>query len=340
METATGQAPVGVATPHDERRPAALASEAETQRVADTAARIAGAVRSVLAGQDDAIALAIACQLSGGHLLIEDIPGVGKTLLAQTLAASVGGSFHRIQGTPDLLPGDVTGTMVPHGEGFDLRFRPGPVFSNIVVFDELNRANPRTQAALLEATEEGAVTVDGVTRELPTPFLLVATQNPVEMTGTYPLGEGALDRFAAVVTPGRAGADDEVEVLTGRRGRTMLRSVRPVVDIGDLITAREIVGRTYIADQIARYVVAVLDATRRHPRVRLGASTRGGVALVGLAKARATMAGRHYVVPDDVVAVAGAALAHRVIVVDGDGSVRAGREVVAECVGSVPAPTV
>src|SRR5690606_29655750 len=170
METATGQAPAGVATPHGDRQPAALASEAETQRVADTAARIAGAVRSVLAGQDDAITLAIACQLSGGHLLIEDIPGVGKTLLAQTLAASVGGSFHRIQGTPDLLPDDVTGTMAPHGDGFELRFRPGPVSSNIVVFDELNRANPSTQAALLEATEEGAVTVDGVTRELPTPF--------------------------------------------------------------------------------------------------------------------------------------------------------------------------
>ena len=295
---------------------------------------------SVLAGREDSIRLAIACLLSGGHLLIEDIPGVGKTLLAQALAASVGGSFHRIQGTPDLLPGDVTGTMVPHGDDFELRFRPGPIFSNIVVFDELNRANPRTQSALLEATEEGAVTVDGSTRELPSPFLLVATQNPVEMTGTYPLGEGALDRFAAVVTPGRArrrptrsrcSRAGEGATRCARSSRWSTSATSPL--------PRTVVDQTYIADGIARYVVAILEATRQHPRVRLGASTRGGVALVGLAKSHAAMSGRHYVVPDDVLSVADAALAHRVIVVDGDGSVRAGREVVAECLARVPAPT-
>ncbi len=307
-------------------------------QTADTAARITGSVGGVLAGRTEAIETAVACLLSGGHLLIEDIPGVGKTLLAQALAASVGGSFHRIQGTPDLLPGDVTGTMLPAGDGFELRFRPGPIFSNIVVFDELNRANPRTQSALLEATEEAAVTVDGATRELPAPFLLIATQNPVEMTGTYPLGEGALDRFAAVVTPGRAAADDEVDVLTGRRGRTVLQAVEPVTDIGDLLAARRVVADVYVADQIARYVVALLEATRQHPRVRLGASTRGGVALVGLAKARAAMAGRHYVVPDDVVRVTESALSHRVIVNDA-GSVGAGRDIVAECLDRVPAPT-
>lgn len=308
-------------------------------RVAEIAERVAGSVGTVVAGRTHAIRTALACLLSGGHLLIEDIPGVGKTLLAQALASSVGGSFHRIQGTPDLLPGDVTGSMVPHGDGFELRFRPGPIFSNIVVFDELNRANPRTQSALLEATEESAVTVDGITRDLPAPFLLIATQNPVEMTGTYPLGEGALDRFAAVVSPGRAAPEDEVEVLTGRRGRSMLKSVHPVVDIGDLDGVRSAVHATYLADPIARYVVALLDATRQHPRVRLGASTRGGVALVGLAKAVAAMSGRHYVVPHDVVEVAEAALAHRVITVDGDGTVRGGREVVAECLAKVPAPT-
>jgi MoxR-like ATPase len=320
--------------------PAMAPSQQHADAVADTAGKIADSIGGVLAGREESIRMAIACLLSGGHLLIEDIPGVGKTLLAQALAASVGGSFHRIQGTPDLLPGDVTGTMMPHGEGFELRFRPGPIFSNIVVFDELNRANPRTQSALLEATEEGAVTVDGSTRELPSPFMLVATQNPVEMTGTYPLGEGALDRFAAVVTPGRALPHDEVEVLTGRRGRSVLKHVGPVVDISDLIDARAVVASTFVADPVARYVVDILDATRRHPRVRLGASTRGGVALIGLAKANAAISGRHYVVPDDVLQVADAALAHRVIVVDADGSVRAGREVVAECVERVPAPGV
>jgi MoxR-like ATPase len=308
-------------------------------QVAATGTKVLDAVGGVMAGSEDATRTAVACLLSGGHLLIEDIPGVGKTLLAQALAASIGGSFHRIQGTPDLLPGDVTGSMVPHGDDFELRFRPGPIFSNIVVFDELNRANPRTQSALLEATEEAAVTVDGTTRELPQPFLLVATQNPLEMVGTYPLGEGALDRFAAVVTPGRASALDEVEVLTGRRGRTVLRSVEPVVDIGDLVAARRTVAEVHVADAIARYVVSVLDATRSHPRVRLGASTRGGVSLVGLAKAHAAMRGRHYVIPDDVTAVAEASLAHRVIVSDAVGSVRAGREIVAECLGRVPAPT-
>lgn len=309
--------------------------------VAETAAAITGSVGAVLAGRDDAVATTVACLLSGGHLLIEDIPGVGKTLLAQALAASVGGSFHRIQGTPDLLPGDVLGSMVPRtpeldGAGFDLRFRPGPIFSNVVVFDELNRANPRTQAALLEATEEGAVTVDGQTRALPDPFLLVATQNPVEMAGTYPLGEGALDRFAAVVTLGRAGRADEAEVLTGRRGRGRLGDVRPVVDTADLATVRQAVRATSVADPIAHYVIDLLDATRRHPRVSLGASTRGGVAVVGLAKARAAIDGRRYVIPDDVLAVAEAGLAHRIVVPGG--SLTAAREIVAECLTQVPAP--
>ncbi len=307
--------------------------------VAAMAERISESIGGVLAGRQEAIDITIACLLSGGHLLIEDIPGVGKTLLAQALASSVGGSFHRIQGTADLLPGDVTGTMMPHGDNFDLRFRAGPIFSNVVVFDELNRANPRTQSALLEATEEAAVTVDGVTRQLPDPFLLVATQNPLEMTGTYPLGEGALDRFAAVVTPGRASADEEVAVLTGRRGRTLLRQVVPVVDVGEIVAGRAVVSVVFVADAIARYVVAVLEATRQHPRVRLGASTRGGVALIGLAKARAAMAGRHYVVPDDVARLAEPALAHRVIVSDAAGSVRAGRQIVQECLELVPAPT-
>ena len=319
--------------------PAPSPREADAERVADTAAAITGAMRSVIAGRDETIELVVGCLLSGGHLLIEDIPGVGKTLIAQTLAAAVGGSFHRIQGTPDLLPGDVTGTMMPQGEGFELRFRPGPIFSNVVVFDELNRANPRTQSALLEATEEAAVTVDGVTRVLPDPFLLVATQNPLEMVGTYPLGEGALDRFAAILSPGRPSPIDEVEVLTGRRGRSVLSTVTPVVDIADLVTARAITEGVFVADQIAHYVVALLEATREHPAVRLGASTRAGVSLIGLAKARAAMTGRHYVVPDDILAVVEVALSHRVIVSGSEGSIDAGRSVVAECSARVPAPS-
>lgn len=318
--------------------PSAAGATSASTRVAEVAGAVAGSVGAVLAGRGEAVDVAVACLLSGGHLLIEDIPGVGKTLLAQTLAASVGGSFHRIQGTPDLLPGDVVGSMVPSDRsGFDLHFRPGPIFSNVVVFDELNRASPRTQSALLEAAEEGAVTVDGQTRSLPDPFLLVATQNPVELAGTYPLGEGAVDRFAAAISPGRVGRDGEVEVLTGRRGRARLGAVAAVVDTTDLLAARSAVAATFVADAIAHFVVDLLEATRRHPRVVLGASTRGGVALVGLAKARAAMDGRHYVVPDDVQAMAVAALAHRLVV--DRGGLPAGREVVAECLGRVPAPS-
>jgi len=312
---------------------------AQAGRVAAVAGRIAAAIDGVVVGRTDTIETVLACLLGRGHLLIEDIPGVGKTLLAQVLAAAIGGSFHRIQGTPDLLPGDVTGAMVPHGDDHELRFRPGPIFANVVVFDELNRANPRTQSALLEATEEARVTADGETHDLPSPFVLVATQNPLEMAGTYPLGEGALDRFSAVVTPGRARPDDEVEVLTGRRGRSRLAATRPVSSIDEIVEARRIAADVYIADSIARWIVDVLAATRAHPRVRLGASTRGGVALVALAKARAAMSGRHYVVPDDVVALASPVLAHRIIVAGSPGSVAAGREVVADCVARVPVPT-
>ncbi len=321
----------GVAAPLDADRASDVAAVAE---------RVRTSVESVIVGQSDTVDTVIACVLAGGHLLIEDIPGVGKTLLAQALAASIGGSFHRIQGTPDLLPGDVTGSMVPTGDGHDLRFRAGPIFSNVVVFDELNRADPRTQSALLEATEESSVTVDGTTRELPDPFLVVATQNPLELVGTYPLGEGALDRFMAVVSPGRPAADAEVDVLVGRRGRTQLAAVTPVVSLADVAAAQRAVVGVHVADRVARWVVDVLTATREHPHVRLGASTRGGVALIGLARARAAMHGRHCVVPDDVVAVSSPALSHRIVVADAVGSVAAGRKVVTECLASVPAPTI
>jgi MoxR-like ATPase len=291
-----------------------------------------------MAGRSETTEVAVACLLSGGHLLIEDIPGVGKTLLAQSLAAAVGGTFHRVQGTPDLLPGDVTGSMVPQGDTFQLRFRPGPVFANVVLFDELNRANPRTQSALLEAAGESTVTVDGETRALPSPFIVIATQNPFEMVGTYQLGEGALDRFAAVVAPGRVSADEEVEVLTGRLGRSQLASVQPVASLDDVNAAQALVNQVRITDPVARYVVELLDATRAHTRIRLGASTRAGVSLVGLAKAFAVMRGRDYVVPDDVAAVAVPALSHRIISVEAGASVVVGRDVVGDCVARVSPP--
>ncbi len=296
-------------------------------------------IATVVVGRHDVAEVAAACLLAKGHLLIEDIPGVGKTLLAQVIAAAVGGSFHRIQGTVDLLPGDVTGTLVPDGDGLRLRFRPGPIFANVVVFDELNRTNPRTQSALLEAAEEGTVSVDGRSHELPDPFLLVATQNPIDIAGTFRLGEGAVDRFAAVVSPGRADFDDEVAVISGHRGRRRLHEVRPVTTIEDLVHARDVVDHVVVPPAVSRWIVELLDATRHHPRVRLGASTRGGLAVAGLAKAIAAMRGRGFVVPDDVAAVVVPALAHRVLLVDGDGSTVAGRDVVTECVHQVRPPS-
>lgn len=320
------------------------ASSDQVARVADIGGALVASIESVLAGKREVAELAVACLFARGHLLIEDIPGVGKTLLAQVLSSAVGGTFHRIQGTVDLLPGDVTGTLMPEHDGsgqtLQMRFRPGPVFANVVVFDELNRTSPRTQSALLEAAEEGTVTVDGVTHRLPRPFFLVATQNPIDIAGTYRLGEGAVDRFAAVVSPGRASLDDEVAVLAGRRGRRQLRDIEPVVSLEALAHLQDTVENVAVPEAVARYVAHLLEATRSHQRVRLGASTRGGLAVVSLARARAAMVGRSYVVPDDVRAVAIAGLAHRVQVLDGDGSTTAGRSVVADCLQRVRPPAV
>ncbi len=313
-------------------------SDAAVREVRHLADALRAEVQRVIAGQDHVVDTAIATLLASGHLLIEDVPGVGKTLMAQALSAALGGSFHRIQGTPDLLPGDVTGAMVPSHDGFEFRFRPGPVFANVVVFDELNRASPRTQSALLEVAEEATVTVDGDTLKLPDPFILIATQNPFEMAGTYALGEGALDRFTAVVTSGRPSIETEVEVLTGRRGRNLLGTVEVVAGLDTLVRARHSVADVHVDDEIARYVAELLAATREHPRARLGASTRGGVALVGLARAHAAMNGRSFVVPDDIARLTVVALAHRVLVAGGDGSTTGGRSVVQECLERVRPP--
>jgi len=304
--------------------------------------RLVGAIDAVVAGHHDIAEIAVATLFSGGHLLIEDIPGVGKTLLAQVVARAVGGSFSRIQGTPDLLPGDVTGSMMPFTDpenGTELRFRPGPIFANVVVFDELNRATPRTQSALLEAAEEATVTVDGDAHVLPGPFMLVATQNPIEIAGTYGLGEGALDRFAAVVSPGRAAPEFELDVLTGRRGRSMLGAIEAITNPEQIRAIQHAITQVQVSDAVGAYVVQVLIATRSHPAARLGASTRAGVSLISLGRARAALHGRTYVVPDDIAVLASTSLGHRVLVADSNGSTTAGRALVAECVASVPAPT-
>lgn len=304
----------------------------------DLGQRLVDAVRRAVVGKDRAVADAVGCVLAAGHLLVDDVPGVGKTLLAQALAAGIGGSFRRVQGTPDLLPGDVVGAIVPDDAGGRrLRFRPGPVFANVVVFDEVNRTSPRTQAALLEAAEERQVTVDGVTHPLPAPFVLVATQNPVESAGTFPLGEGALDRFAFALSLGRVDHDTERAVLLGAGGRQHLADVEPVTDPPALLAAQRAVREVGVAEAVADYVVRLLHASREHPQVRLGASTRAGVALVRLAQARALLDGRGYVTPADVQALAAGALAHRLVLVHGTG-LPAARAVVEELLATVAVP--
>jgi MoxR-like ATPase len=300
------------------------------------AAAMVESVAAVLAGRRDQIEVATACVLAGGHLLAEDIPGVGKTLLAQTVAATIGGSFARVQGTADLLPADVVGSLAPNADGFGLHFRPGPVFTNVVLFDELNRTNPRTQSALLEVMEESRVTVDGTSHPVPTPFIVIATQNPVEMAGTYALAEGVTDRFMAAISLGTASASEELEVLTGRRGRGQLANVPCVASLAELTASRAAVHDTHLADAIAQYAVAILRATREHPRVRLGASTRGGVAVIALSKAFAVMAGRDYVAPHDVSRAAACGLAHRLVLSGSERHLAA--TVMAECIASVQAP--
>lgn len=298
------------------------------------AAQLVDAIAGVLAGRRDQIEVVVGCALAGGHVLIEDVPGVGKTLLAQSLAGALDGSFRRVQGTADLLPSDVVGSLTPDGDGFGLHFRPGPVFANIVLFDELNRANARTQSALLEVMEEAHVTVDGTTHAVPDPFVVIATQNPVQMAGTYPLAEGVTDRFMAAVSLGRTSVDEEVEVLTGRKGRSQLDAISATTTLAGLRGARDATRAVHLADAVARYAVDILHATRDHPRVRIGASTRAGVAMTSLARAFALMDGRAFVAPHDVARAADVSLPHRLVVAGADTASR----IVGECVAGVAAP--
>ena len=268
---------------------------------------------AVIRGKPEALRLTLVALLSGHHLLLEDVPGVGKTLLAKALARSLGGSFRRIQGTPDLLPAELTGVSVFHKDSDQWEFRPGPLFANVVLVDEINRATPRTQSALLEAMEESQVTVDGSTWRLPQPFFVVATQNPVEHAGTFPLVEGQRDRFGLIVGLGHPHRSAERELLLGAGGAGSLDSLRPVCGPDELAEAVASVRGVHCAPALADYVIDLCAATRSHPDVLLGASARASLSLLHAAKAHAALAGRGFVAPDDVQAVAAASLAHRLL---------------------------
>ncbi|WP_440347917.1 AAA family ATPase [Modestobacter versicolor] len=281
--------------------------------VAAEGARLAAAISRVVEGKPDVVRLALAVLLAEGHLLIEDVPGVGKTTLAKALARSIDGSVRRIQFTPDLLPSDVTGVAVYDQETRAFEFKPGAVFANIVVADEINRASPKTQSALLECMEERQVTVDGVTYELARPFMVVATQNPLEMEGTYPLPEAQRDRFTARVSMGYPDRDAELAMLDERATTDPLTALTPVTDAASVRRLVDAVGRLHVAEPLRRYVVSLVEATRRSPDLRLGASPRAGLQLLRAARATAALAGRDHVLPDDVQAMAVPVLAHRLL---------------------------
>jgi MoxR-like ATPase len=274
--------------------------------------RVVREVRKVVVGQDGVVEVMLASVTVGGHLLLEGVPGVAKTLVANAFARAIGVEFRRVQFTPDMLPSDLTGTMTLRAG--DLAFRPGPVFTNLLLADEINRTPPKTQAALLESMQERQVSVDGIARPLPDPFIVVATQNPIEYEGTYPLPEAQLDRFLAKIDVGYPSSDDEAAVLRlGHHGvaPATLSDVQAVTTPAELIEARAVVDATTVSDAIVTYVVALVRRTRELPSVSLGASPRGAVHLLAAAKAAARLAGRDFVVPDDVVAVAPAVLRHR-----------------------------
>lgn len=277
------------------------------------AEKVASNIEKVIVGKRNAVELAIISLLCQGHLLIEDVPGVGKTVLARSLALSLGCTFSRIQFTPDMLPSDVTGVSVYNQATREFEFRPGPVMSQVVLSDEINRATPKTQAALLEAMEERQVTVDGVTHYLPRPFIVLATQNPIEYEGTFPLPEAQLDRFLLRLELGYPMIEDEINILERQQFRHPITELQQVVTSGELEVAQEMVKQVYVAPAVKRYLVEITRQTRQHPDVYLGASPRGSLALFRTGQARAAIQGRDYVLPDDIKALVIPTLSHRVI---------------------------
>jgi MoxR-like ATPase len=285
------------------------ATAATVDDVARLGARLRAAVQTAVQMPDQTLSVVLATLLAGGHLLIEDHPGVGKTTLARTLASTLAGRFSRVQATVDLLPADVLGTTIWRSETGSFEFVPGPVFANVVLVDELNRATPKTQSGLLEAMQERQVSVEGHSRRVPSPFIVIATQNPTAgYDGTYPLPPAQLDRFMSRVSLGYPTPDEEVSLLRGGERPT----IAPVTDPEQLLAAQEAVARVHASDALLRYVVAILGATRGHPLAELGSSPRAGILLLAAARARAALAGRDFAVPDDVQALAEPVLAHRV----------------------------
>lgn len=306
------------------------------QRLAE---QIAHNVEKVIVGKPLVVEQAVIALLSQGHLLIEDAPGVGKTMLARGLAKSINCTFKRIQFTPDMLPGDITGVSVFNQKTGDFEFRPGPIIAQVVLADEINRATPRVQSALLECMEEKQITVDGITYKMPSPFHVLATQNPVEYEGTFPLPETQLDRFLMRIKLGYPSRSDEMEIIEKQQFSHPIEHLSPVADASELLALQQTVKNIYVDPLIKEYIVSLVESTRSRSSIYLGSSPRGSLALFRTAQSRALLQGRNFVLPDDVKALAEPVLAHRLVLRAGNGSQdRSGRTSIAEILEMVPVP--
>ena len=314
-------------------------AEALAGRFAQLFGALVGNIERVIRGKRENVELAMLCLLSEGHLLLEDVPGVGKTTLARTVAASVDAQWTRIQFTPDLLPSDVTGVSIFNQATNKFEFHPGPIFANIVVADEINRGSPKTQSALLEVMEERRVTVDGRPQPVPRPFMVIATQNPVDMDGTYPLPEAQLDRFLMKISMGYPDHASEVAVLTGMPTGPLVDQLAKVAGRDDVKNMIDFASRIHVAPPLYDYVVHIVASTRQHPDIRLGASPRASLALLRAVRVRAAAAGRSFVVPEDIKALATHVIAHRLMLTpEAELRGRTAADLVAEALGRVPVP--
>jgi MoxR-like ATPase len=305
----------------------------------DALGRVVANVERVIRGKGEVVQSAILALASDGHLLIEDAPGVGKTMLAKSIARSIDATFKRVQATPDLLPSDITGVAIYHQAAGEFEFIPGPIFANVVVVDEINRTTPRTQSALLEAMEERQVTAEGVSRVVPTPFFVIATQNPLEYHGTYPLPEGQLDRFLIALSMGYPDPADERRVVQEQLMEHPIDQLQPVVSLSEIEEVQARVRETRVEEVVIDYAVQIVGATRSHPDLSLGAGPRGSLGLTRVAQARALIQGRDYVLPDDIKAIAPLVLGHRMVLRPqlrlGPG---AGKKIVKELLSQMPVP--